>query len=43
MVLEYYMVEKLASDRLSPDELIRFNQYRQRRITHFPESLLKQF
>jgi len=37
------MVDKLAVDHLSLDELIRFNQYRERIIAHFLESLLKQF
>lgn len=43
MVLEYYMVEKLAAYHLSLDELIRFNQYHQQRIAHFHKSLLNKF
>jgi len=35
MVLEYYMVRKLVVDHLSPHDLMRFNQYRQSRLTHF--------
>ena len=36
IVPEYSIVERLAPDRLTPDELINFKQYHHKRITHLP-------